>query len=516
MPVSFYNTNLPPDLRKLKEEIEAHARAYGLDFYETIFEVVDADDLNEIAAYGGFPTRYPHWSFGMQYEELRKGYDYGLSKIYEMVINNDPCYAYLMRCNHTVDQKLVMAHVYGHCDFFKNNAYFAHTNRKMMDEMANHGARVRRYCERFGEDEVEQFLDRCMSVDDLVDVHSTAIRRREAVRRYDFPPAGAGDDAVKLTRFKSKHYMDDYINPREALRAEEEERKKQQEAATRAFPERPEKDVLLFLIEHAPLKPWQRDVLEIVRDEAYYFAPQAQTKIMNEGWASYWHSTIMTERSLESWECVDYADHHSGTMAMSGGRLNPYKIGIELFRDIEHRWNTGQFGKEWDECDDLEVKRKWDKKLGLGRKKIFEVRRVHNDITFIDNFLTPEFCVRHKLFTFAWQEQAGQYYIASRDFAEIKRQLLFSLTNRGKPWIYVVDGNYRNRGELLLRHEHAGVDLKIKEAQDTLANLQFIWGRPVHLQTVVDDKPTLWSYDGSEHTSKTLGDADDPRRHAAK
>src|SRR5262249_595253 len=88
---------------------------YGLDFFETIFEVIDADDLNEVAAYGGFPTRYPHWSFGMAYEELRKGYDYGLSKIYEMVINNDPCYAYLMRSNHHVDQKLVMSHVYGHC-----------------------------------------------------------------------------------------------------------------------------------------------------------------------------------------------------------------------------------------------------------------------------------------------------------------------------------------------------------------------------------------------------------------
>src|SRR5882762_3807239 len=110
-----YNTNLPPDLRALKEEIEGYARDYGLDFYDTLFEVIDADDLNEIAAYGGFPTRYPHWSFGMQFEQLKKGYDYGLSKIYEMVINNDPCYAYLMRCNHTLDQKLVMAHVYGHC-----------------------------------------------------------------------------------------------------------------------------------------------------------------------------------------------------------------------------------------------------------------------------------------------------------------------------------------------------------------------------------------------------------------
>ena len=178
-----YDTRLPADLRALKLEIEGYARQYGLDFYETIFEVLDAEDLNEVAAYGGFPTRYPHWSFGMAFEELKKGYDYGLSKIYEMVINNDPCYAYLMRSNHTVDQKLVMAHVYGHCDFFKNNAYFAHTNRKMMDEMANHGARLRRYAEKYGEDEVETFVDRCMSIDDLIDVHSTAIRRRESSSR---------------------------------------------------------------------------------------------------------------------------------------------------------------------------------------------------------------------------------------------------------------------------------------------------------------------------------------------
>src|SRR2546421_4634141 len=234
-----YDTSLPADLRALKQEIEGYARDYGLDFFDTVFEVLDGEDLNEVAAYGGFPTRYPHWSFGMQFEQLKKGYDYGLSKIYEMVINNDPCYAYLMRCNHTLDQKLVMAHVYGHCDFFKNNAYFAHTSRKMMDEMANHGTRVRRYVERFGEDEVEGFLDRCLSIDDLIDVHSTAIRRREAVNRYDFPAAGAEDDAVKLTRFKSKAYMDDYINPPEALKAEEEEQKKLQEAATKAFPERP-------------------------------------------------------------------------------------------------------------------------------------------------------------------------------------------------------------------------------------------------------------------------------------
>lgn len=510
---TFYQTNLPPNLRILKDEIEGYAREYGLDFYETIFEVVDADDLNEIAAYGGFPTRYPHWSFGMQFEELKRGYDYGLSKIYEMVINNDPCYAYLMRCNHTVDQKLVMAHVYGHCDFFKNNAFFAHTNRKMMDEIANHGARIRNYAERFGEDEVEAFLDRCMSVDDLIDIHSVAIKRRDDHSRYEFSEPKF-EDTEHAHRFKSKDYMEDYINPPDKLRHEEEaERLKREQRPNRSFPERPEKDVLLFLIEHAPLKNWQRDILSIIRDEAYYFYPQAQTKILNEGWASFWHSTIMTQKALAPEELIDYADHHSGTMATSGKRLNPYKVGIELLRDVEERWNRGQFGPEYDECDDLNTRRNWNKDVGLGRQKIFEIRRNHNDITFIDTYLTPDFCARHKMFAFNYHNQQGQYLIESREFQKIKQRLLFSLTNFGKPFIYVINGNHKNRGELLLKHEHHGIDLKVNHAQDVLVNLQRMWSRPVHIETIIDEKPMILSFDGTDHTAHTIGETDDQRRH---
>ena len=133
---------LPPVLAHWAQKIEGVARSYGLDFYPVIFEMVDFETMNEVAAFGGFPTRYPHWRFGMEYESLSKGYRYGLSKIYEMVINNNPCYAYLLESNALVDQKLVMAHVYAHCDFFKNNISFSKTNRKMMDETANHAARI--------------------------------------------------------------------------------------------------------------------------------------------------------------------------------------------------------------------------------------------------------------------------------------------------------------------------------------------------------------------------------------
>src|SRR5690606_27270347 len=334
-------------------------------FFEIVYELLDWEEINEVAAYGGYPARYPHWRFGMAYLELSRSYAYGLSKIYEMVINNDPTYAYLLAANHRVDQKLVMAHVCGHGDFFKHNFSFAHTNRKMVDEMANHASRVRRYMERHGPDDVERFLDRCLSLENLIDYNAPHIKRHRWEPLAEEEPA-----RTEPRKLPAKGYMDEYINPRPILEAERrrlEEKQKRDEH----FPARPERDVMLFLLEHAPLRNWERDVLGIVREEAYYFAPQGRTKIMNEGWASYWHSRIMTERVLEPSELIDYADHHSGTMAMQPGQLNPYKLGIELWRDIEDRWNRGRYGPDWEACDDFHARANWDTGEGKGQEKIF-------------------------------------------------------------------------------------------------------------------------------------------------
>jgi stage V sporulation protein R len=497
---SVETSNLPPELVAIQREMQGYARGYGLDFYPTIFEYIDADQLNAIAAKGGFPVRYPHWRFGMEYERLGKGYHHGLQKIYEMVINNDPCYAYLMRSNELVDQKLVMAHVYGHCDFFKNNFWFSRTSRKMMDEMANHGNRVRRYMDQIGVEEVEEFIDACLSIEDQIDIHSPFIRRREEKSRYEFGSSEKqnGDDEHGPSRFRSKAYMDSFINPPGKLAAEakrlDDERKRE-----KPFPERPERDLMLFLLEHAPLEAWQADVLSIIRDEAYYFAPQAQTKIMNEGWASYWHSTIMTRQGLAPGDVINYCDHHSGTLASSPTSLNPYKLGIELFRDIEDRWNRGAFGKEYDDCDDHRTRHEWNTDAGLGREKIFEVRRIHNDLTFIDEFLTLDFVREQKLFKFGYNQGTEYYEIESREFPKVKRQLLASLTNLGRPIIAVRDGNYKNRGELYLTHTYTGVELQLDYAKDTLTNMQRLWKRPVHLETVLEDTRTMMSYDGAEH-----------------
>ena len=491
-------TTLTPELVAVQVEMESHARDYGLDFFPTIFELVDVDQLNAIAAYGGFPTRYPHWRFGMEYQRLQKGYAYGLQKIYELVINNDPCYAYLLRSNSLTDHKLVIAHVYGHCDFFKCNAWFGHTNRKMIDEMANHGNRIRRHMDRYGRDTVENFIDICLSLEDLIDLHSPFVRRKRE-------KTCTTEEEVRSRvskRLPAKEYMDPFINPA----ATSDETIVADEPQIPPTPDEPTRDVLGFLLRHAPLRPWQIDVLAIIREEAYYFAPQGQTKIMNEGWATYWHSTMMTRHGLKGGDVVTYADHCSGTLASSPTKLNPYKLGVELFRDIEDRWNRGQFGKEYDECDSLARRARWNTEAGLGRQKIFEVRRIHNDITFVDEFLTLEFCRRHKLFSFGYNTEAGYYEIESRQFAQIKRQLLFSLTNRGQPIIIVRDANYKNRGELYLRHQFNGPEMKVTDAEESLRALYRLWTRPVHIETVLDDQVTLLSFDGEEHTTKTTSE----------
>src|SRR5262249_47882961 len=231
--------NLSPEIEKVRDEIKGYAVDYGLDPFETIFEILDYDQMNEVASYGGFPTRYPHWCYGMEYEYLKKSYSYGLHKIYEMVINNDPSYAYLLENNALVDQKIVIAHVYGHTDFFKNNYWFSETNRKMMDGTANHGTIIRRYAEKFGHDTVENFLDTCLSIDDLIDFHSLFIKRHVPVLRVK--DEEEDDDKKVHLKLRSKHYMDDIVNPPEFVESQMKmlEDQKVQESK---FPEHPAKD----------------------------------------------------------------------------------------------------------------------------------------------------------------------------------------------------------------------------------------------------------------------------------
>ena len=432
---------------------EVQAREAGLSFFEVVFEMLDARDVNAVAAYGGFPHRYPSWRFGMEFERLHKGYSYGLSKIYELVINNDPTYAYLVSSNSLMEQKLVMAHVFGHADFFKHNVWFSPTNRKMVDAMARNASRMRDLIDRQGQDCVEKFLDLALSLESLIDPYQPL---RDSLKGGTRMPEQHEGIAERARRSFEAVWSDPGGSP--------EARPRRQSS-----PGIPTYDILGFLIEHAPLEPWQVEVLRVVREEAYYFLPQRMTKIMNEGWASFWHSRLLTGGLLSASEVVDFADCHAGATAVAPGQLNPYKLGIELFRYAERK------GED-----------------------IFRLRRVHNDVSFIDEIVDEEFAAQNQLFVYRRNARTGRAEVADRHWTAIKEQLLMELSWCGSPRIELVDADEGGQGELRLVHHHEGRDIKLDEAGEILRQLSTLWGSPVHLLTLDEGQGRRVTSDGQE------------------
>jgi stage V sporulation protein R len=268
-------------------------------------------------------------------------------------------------------------------------------------------------------------------------------------------------------------------------------------------------DVLKFILENAPLRSWEQDILAMLRDEAYYFAPQGMTKIMNEGWAVFWHSRMMTHHLLEASEIINYADSHAGTLFTQPGQINPYKMGVELFKHIEYRWDRGQFGIEYQRCEDARLRREWNTEAGKGREKVFEVRKIYNDVSFVDEFITSEFAEDQKLYIYGRNPSTGQYEIVDRDYTKVKTALLDQLTNFGNPIIKVAEDNYKNRGELYLQHEWIDKDLEFESALRTLQSLYHMWKRPVHIETREGGKARLLSFDGEEAVMKELPGKED-------
>lgn len=452
------------ELRRWAERLRERALAEGLSFPPVLFEEVGPEEMAMLAAYGGFPRRYPHWRFGSEYLRYRETYRYGLGRIYELVVNTHPVRAYLLRGNTLLAQKLVMAHVYAHADFFQNNLAFKPIPKDMHEDMAHHAAFVEKAMERHGARSVEEFLDLALSLENLIDPQALYIQRKEDTPSEERPP----------DRLRVRPYLDPYVNP-----PPEPPREAEEGANPTPLPPRPTRDILGFLARHAPLAPWQKGILEIIREESLYYVPQAATKILNEGWATYWHTRLLLPL-LSPQEALEFAELQAGLLASQG--LNPYRLGYLLLKEVEDRWDKGRFGPEY-EALPLGERLTYERPTGEGLKKLFQVRTIHTDLGFLDSFLTPEFALRQRL-------------ISPEDlprFAEAKKALLFRLTNAGYPIVELVDANYGNRGELLLEHAYEGVGLDLRKARAVLENLHRLWGRAVHLKTVVEGKEVLLS-----------------------
>lgn len=482
---------VPPEILKEIPGILKACRDWGLDFYDTIVEFLDYDGISEVAAYGGFPVRYPHWSFGEQYEELSRGYEYGMHRIYEMVINTNPCYIYCLDSNTWVDHVTVIAHATGHNDFFKNNIFFSQTSQNMMNELANHGTRIRKYQAEWGKEEVGRYMDRVMSLQTLLDPAKAWIKRKqrdpipENRRTYQQPR--------RLKVEKGHEHMEDWINPREYIQEEYDRIKLEEVERSVGILQMAEKDIFGFLKDNAPMKPWQQDVISMLYEESMYFAPQGQTKMLNEGWASKVDSEIMARYGFAKDDgIVEYAVHKAGVL---GGKtsMNPYKLGYMLLCDIEERWNKGRFGREWEECEDAREKKNWDKKLGLGHEKIFEVRKYYDDVTALSEFFTPEFCEENEFFI--WKRfPDGTYKIMERDPQKIKQLLLNQYVNRGLPVIKLVEPNYKGRRILLMEHSWDGRTLHPGQTSETMKAISYIWRGPCAILTKDKDNQQKMYY----------------------
>jgi stage V sporulation protein R len=466
------------ELEQAIGEITEIAKGFGLDFYPMRYEICPADIIYTFGAYG-MPTRFSHWSFGKAFHKMKLQYDLGLSKIYELVINSNPCYAFLLEGNSLIQNKLIVAHVLGHCDFFKNNVRFSNTSRDMVESMSASAERIRHYETKYGRQEVEQLIDAVLAIQEHVDPslmrpqlrwQDRELARKRASEPFHQPPK------KQRTPYDDLWDLDDINEP---------VKKPAQEKKRRKFPPTPEKDLLLFIEEYSPeLEEWQRDVITILREEMLYFWPQLETKIMNEGWASYWHTRILRELDLTEAEAIEYAKLNASVVAPSKTSINPYYLGFKMLEYIEKKWDNPS----------QEEQDRYGRRKGEGRKKLFEIRELDSDTSFIRNYLTKELVDDLDLYLF--QKKGHEYTIVDKDWKNVRDELVNMRTNGGFPYLLVEDGDYLHKGELLIKHQYETNELDIKYIEKTLPYVFELWSRPVHLETMVENRDVLFSYDG--------------------
>jgi len=439
------------------ERIWEEAEAIGLKPFATHFELVPTSILYEVGSYL-MPGRFSHWSYGKMYHVQKMMYDYGLSKIYELVINTDPCWAFLLDSNTLLQNKLVVAHVLGHCDFFANNAYFAKTSRRMLDTVTLNADRLRRYEYAHGQDAVEHVLDACLAIQ----MHVTPYLSDDVAR--DPAPQEMGADAGHESPPGPYDDLWEVDTWRQAI----------PEPTPFRGNARPDRDLLRFIAAHSPiLTDWERDAVQIVRGESLYFFPQMQTKIVNEGWATLCHATILHRLNLDPQEYVDFADLHSGVIQPSRRQINPYHLGYGILRELNQRHGG----------DDEHI-----------AAALFDLRETECDLSLIRNSLDEDLVESLDLYVYG--PEYGELVVTEKRWERVRDRLLDDLTGYGIPIIVAEDADYEGRRELYLRHEWTGKLLEPAYARKTLEHIFRLWGRTVWLETrTIDGEQLLLSFD---------------------
>ena len=436
-------------LENWNQKIENMIQKEGLDYYPQEFEICSFKDMISYEAYSGMPARYPHWSFGKAFEKIQTFYRYNLTGLpYEMVINSNPCLAYLMKENSLLLQILTMAHVYGHNDFFKNNRLFRQGTKAhyTLEMFKSHSRRIRKYCTdpEIGYEQVEKILDiaHALRFQTSRVIGEKKLTRKEKIKRIkeQYQP-----------KIKEFHLLEKYVE--------------KELPDLDKIPLEPEEDILSFFINYTDLEEWEKDIIQIVIDETQYFIPQIETKIMNEGWASYWHYQILKDLNLPQAMYLEFIKRHNQVIRPFIGGLNPYYIGFKIFENINNRFTDNP-------------------------DKIFEVRTLERDESFIRKYLTFDLIKEMNLLEY---QEKNDYLLISEiadksGWKKIRNTLATSVGLNKVPVIKIITTTKSNH-ILHLQHEHQEDDLEINYASETLKYISELWGGRVILKTKISDKP---------------------------
>lgn len=516
-------------LQKIEKRVVEIARKRGLLTTEIIFEVVSSQRILEGMSYH-FPENFSYWQHGRDYDHNRMIYEHTGGGIpYEQVWNFDSPKALIVETAPFPLKVLTVAHVVGHVDFFLANRYsqMGRTFGDVASEARQAADRFRKYEERYGIEEVEELQDAADS-----------IRWHQPLDPFEDESLITEDDLREavLEQKRAELEANQSLESEFSRKTREEIKKKEKELREIALktPALPRYDILNFIIRHAPdgFQPWEEDILQVMRGQTRHLTPNGRTKMLNEGWASWWHTQIMrqlfSEGLLTSKEHGIYLDYHTAILRPSRKDFNPYFIGFSLFEHLKERWDRGCFGKEYEDCEDPHQKAYWDTGVKLGMEKIFAVRKSFSDRMAVDAFFTDDFIREQKLYI--WHEEQDPYTREivekiAEDRPEIIREVLKnSFASYGGPIILVRDGNWRGAQELMLEHQYRGHRVRtlphlelnpVSWRNRTLEAVYFLWGRPVHLESFLCDPPETegkpmkvrivrFTYDGQKHSHEVL------------
>ena len=467
-------------IERYDREIARVAESYRLDTYPNQVEIISAEQMMDAYASNGMPIGYYHWTFGKRFLATEQVYKRGgMGLAYEIVINSNPCIAYLLEENTMPMQALVIAHAsYGHNSFFKGNYLFPTWTQP--DAIIDYLLFAKQYiaaCEqRHGEEEVERVLDSCHALSNF------------GVDRYKRPAKRSlAQEALRLKE-REEHLQRQVNDLWRTLPRREAQANEREEAR---FPSEPQENLLYFLEKHAPLlEPWQREIARIVRKLAQYFYPQRQTQVMNEGWATFWHYTIMqtlyAEGLVTDAFMMEVLHSHTNVLTQPGfdsqyfGGINPYALGFGMYRDIrricedptdeDRAWFPDFAGSDWLKTLDFAM-------------------RNFKDESFIRQFLSPKLIRDFHLFCLidddqqphlrigAIHDDAG--YRAVRD--ALARQ--YSLGER-EPNIQIVHVDVSGDRSLTLHHYRHDRRPLAPQYKDVMKHLAYLWGFTVRLETV--------------------------------